>query len=57
MGLFEHSGLPEKLNDLIRIGEVSSINPAKGTARVVFDDDDGTVSFDLPILQRNTFDT
>ena len=50
MGLFEHSGLPEKLNDLIRIGEVSSINPAKGTARVVFDDDDGTVSFDLPIL-------
>ena len=57
MGLFENSGLPEKLNDLIRIGEVSSINPAKGTARVVFDDDDGTVSFDLPILQRNTFDT
>ena len=57
MGLFEHSALPEKINDLIRIGEVSSINPKKGTARVVFDDDDGTVSFDLPILQRNTFAT
>lgn len=39
---------------LIKIGEVSSINPAKCTARVVFDDEDGLVSYDLPVLQRNT---
>lgn len=39
---------------LIKIGEVSSIDPAKCTARVVFDDEDGLVSYDLPILQRNS---
>lgn len=39
---------------LIKIGEVSSIDPAKCTARVVFDDEDGLVSYDLPVLQRNT---
>jgi len=41
--------------DLIRIGEVSSINPKKGTARVAFDDEDGMVSYDLPVVQRNSF--
>lgn len=56
MSIFDQVPL-DFINDLIRIGEVSSIDPAKGTARVVFDDDDGTVSYDLPILQRNTLDT
>lgn len=39
---------------LIKIGEVSSIDSAKCTARVVFDDEDSIVSFDLPVLQRNS---
>ena len=39
---------------LIKIGEVSSIDLAKCTARVVFDDEDSIVSYDLPVLQRNT---
>lgn len=39
---------------LIKIGEVSSIDPAKCTARIVFDDEDSIVSYDLPVLQRNT---
>lgn len=39
---------------LIKIGEVSSIDPAKCTARVVFDDEDSIVSYDLPVLQRNS---
>jgi phage baseplate assembly protein V len=43
------------LNGFIKIGEVSSINPAAGTARVVFDDDDSLVSNDLQVLQKNTF--
>ena len=46
----------EKANRLIKIGEVSSINPAKCTARVVFDDEDSLVSYDLPVLQRNTLE-
>lgn len=54
MGLFENTEALGRLNDLIKIGEVSSIDPAKGTARVVFDDDDSIVSYDLPVLQRNT---
>ena len=56
MALFDtdDSQFNEILNRLIKIGEVSSINPAAGTARVVFDDDDSVVSYDLPVLQRNT---
>lgn len=45
----------EELNTLIKIGEVSSIDPVKCTARVVFDDDDALVSYDLQVLQRNTY--
>lgn len=41
--------------DLIKIGEVSSVNPAEGTARVIFDDDDGLVSYDLQVVHPNTF--
>ncbi len=55
MGLFENNESLGRLNDLIKIGEVSSISPDKMTARVVFADDDGLVSYDLPILQRNTY--
>lgn len=57
MSLFENDEALGRLNDLIKVGEVSSIDPARGTARVVFDDEDGTVSYDLPILQRNTYKT
>lgn len=53
--LFNEENTHELLNRLIRIGEVSSIDPAKGTARVVFDDEDSLVSYDLAVLQRNTF--
>ena len=44
----------ENLNNLIKIGEVSSVNPANGTARVMFADEDEIVSFDLQVVQRNT---
>lgn len=57
MSLFAKDEALGRLNDLIKVGEVSSINPARCTARVVFDDEDGTVSYDLPILQRNTYKT
>lgn len=51
MKLFD---MPEGVPSLIKIGEISSIDPAKCTARVVFDDEDSIVSFDLPVLQRNS---
>ena len=57
MSLFDKDEALGRLNDLIKVGEVSSIDPTTGTARVVFDDEDGTVSYDLPILQRNTYKT
>ena len=53
--LFRDENVQELLNGLIKIGEVSSIDPAMGTARVLFDDDDSLVSYDLQVLQRNTF--
>lgn len=52
MPLFKQQPLP----DLIKIGEVSSVDPEKCTARVVFDDEDSLVSYDLQILQRNTYE-
>lgn len=56
MGLFKFDeALMAMLCRLIKIGEVSSVDYAKGTARVVFDDDDSSVSFDLPVLHTNTF--
>lgn len=51
----EEDRLREILNGLIKIGEVSVIYPEKGTARVVFDDDDSIVSAELKVLQKNTF--
>lgn len=54
--LFGNKDIKESLNQLIKIGEVSSVDPARGTARVTFDDDDSLVSYDLQVLQRNTYD-
>lgn len=54
MGLFDETNIDERLNCLIKIGEVSSVDYAKGTARVVFDDDDSVVSNDLQVLHTNT---
>lgn len=45
---------PTSIPSLIKLGEISSIDPARGTARVVFDDEDSIVSYDLPVLQRNS---
>jgi phage baseplate assembly protein V len=47
----------EDLGSLIRVGTVSSIAPGQATARVLFEDRDDLVSYDLPILQRNTGQT
>lgn len=54
MSAFEFEN--EYLRDLIKVGEVSSVDTAKGTARVVFDDEEGMVSNDLQVLQRNTIE-
>lgn len=53
--IFEKEDRSEWLNSIIKIGEVSSVDYARGTARVVFDDDDSVVSFDLPVLHTNTY--
>ncbi len=55
MALFKDENLKQALSKLIRIGEVSSVDYAKGTARVAFDDYDSIISYDLPVLQPNTF--
>lgn len=55
MALFGEDNSVEEMNRLIKIGEVSSVDPTNGTARVVFDDDDSIVSGDLQVLQKNTF--
>lgn len=41
--------------DCFKIGEVSSIDPSACTARVIFDDEGSIVSYDLPVMQRNSF--
>lgn len=57
MSIFDNNDVKDLLNLLIRIGEVSDVNPAACTARVVFDDDDSVVSKELQILQKNTLST
>lgn len=42
--------------DLIRIGEVSSVNYEVGTVRVTFDDEE-FISGDLQVIQKNTFES
>ena len=49
-----NGGKDESAPDFIRIGEVTSINPAAHTARVTFDDDDGVTSAELPVIVPNT---
>ncbi len=46
--------LETRLNQMIRIGKVSTIDPAAGTARVILPDSGGVVSYDLPILFKKT---
>ena len=41
--------------DVLKIGSVSSVNPTEATARVLFNDDDALVSYDLQVLHQNTF--
>lgn len=54
--MFQNENVQELLSGLIKIGEVSSVDETKCTARVVFDDDDSVISYELPILQRNTLE-
>lgn len=44
------------LKKMVREGEISAIFPEKGTVRVKFDDD-GTVSYELPIIFRGVIGT
>lgn len=46
-----------ELNKVIRIGTISSIDPKTATARVLFEERDNQVSFDLPIIFPRTKDT
>lgn len=55
MGLFDHENTGELLGSLIKIGEVSSVDAATGTASVVFDDEDSVVTSELQVVHRNTF--
>lgn len=52
--LFANENMEERITSIIRVGEVTSIDPARGTCRVTFDDEDGLTSYDLPVIQRNT---
>ena len=47
--------ITRQLGQLIRIGVVSSIDPAKHTARVCFEEDGNIESYDLQVLARNSF--
>jgi phage baseplate assembly protein V len=42
------------LKNLARVGRVSSINPADATVRVVFEDRENMVSYDLPVIVRQS---
>ncbi|SPT67654.1 Phage P2 baseplate assembly protein gpV [Anaerobiospirillum thomasii] len=46
--------LKHLLSMVIRVGEITSIDPFRHTARVVFPEDDNCTSYDLPILCPNT---
>lgn len=48
------AALESVLENLIRIGEVTQVDPSAGTARVRFPDRDNLESYDLPVLVRNT---
>jgi phage baseplate assembly protein V len=42
------------LKNLVRVGRVSSINSANATVRVVFEDRENMVSYDLPVIVRQS---
>lgn len=42
------------IKSLIRVGSVSSVNPANGTARVAFEANDDNVTYELPVLTRGS---
>lgn len=42
------------LKNVARVGRVSSINPGDGTVRVVFEDRQDMVSYDLPVIVRQS---
>lgn len=50
------AALEKKTNQLIRVGLVDSINPDKGTARVMFPDGDNSISYNLLVLFPNAQD-
>ena len=42
------------LQNIIRVGRVSSVHPENGTARVAFSDRSDVVSYELPVLGRGS---
>ncbi len=42
--------LEEQARQMVRVGVVSSVDYDRGTARVVIKDDDGVITYDLPVL-------
>lgn len=50
--IFEQDNIRFIIQNLIKVGRVSSVNEKDCTARVVFENN--TISYDLPVLQNNT---
>lgn len=48
------NGLDTLVSNLIRVGVVSAVIPADMTARVIFGDQENTVSYDMQVLTRNS---
>lgn len=46
--------IEEMIRHLVRVGTVVSTDPAAGTVRVQLGDADNLVSYDLPVMQRQT---
>lgn len=52
--LFSMENLAELVANLFRIGEVTSVDPERATARVRFEDRDNVESYDLQVLTRGS---
>ncbi len=52
---FDRDKITRQLGQLIRVGVVSSIDPAAHTARVNFEEDGNIESYDLQVLAKNSF--
>ena len=46
--------LESRMNQMVRVGTVSIIDPSAGTARVILQDSGEMVSYDLPVLFQKT---